>query len=350
MATLGATTYSWPTLLDVAKRTDPGGNIAMIAEILSEYHLIMDMIPWKEGNLPTGHQHTIRTSLPTPTFRLLNQGVVPAKSSTGQIVDTCALLESRSNIDIDVAELNGNSAQFRMTESRAFIQGMTNTWADTLVIGDVSVSPEQFNGLESRYFSLGSTYTTSSQLIDGGGVGADNTSIWLVGLGPESVFGVYPKGSQAGLQVIDRGIQTVEDPNNDGYYFDAYSTVFKWKGGLAIKDYRNVVRICNIDVSALLTASNSSDTSANLFKFMSQAIDYLPPDNRGIRPVFLMTRDTLSMLRVKMLDKSNVYLALGDVYNESVPRHMRPVTFMGVPCLRMDSITSTETQITTETT
>jgi len=350
MATLGQTTYGWPTLLDVAKRTDPNGSIPMVAEILTEYNAVMDIIPWKEGNLPTGHQNTIRTSKPTPTFRLLNQGVTPAKSSTGQIVDTCALLEARSHIDIDVAELNGNSAGFRLSESKAFIQGMMDTWAETLVTGDVSVNPERFNGLQSRYFSLGSTYTTSSQLIDGGGTGSDNTSIWLVGFGPDTVFGIYPKGSQAGLQTIDRGIQTVEDPNNSGSYFDAYESVFKWKGGISIKDYRYVVRICNIDLSNLLTASDGTDTSANILKYMSMAIDYLPPDNSGVRPVFLMTRDVLSMLRIKMQDKSNVYLGLGDLYSESIPRHQRPLTYMGIPCLRMDSVTEAEAQITSETT
>lgn len=345
-----ATLSGWPTLFDVAKRTDPNGTIPMIAELLSEYHMIMDMIPWKEGNLPTGHQHAIRTSLPTPTFRLLNAGVTPAKSATGQIVDTCALLEARSHIDIEVANLNGNNAAFRLSESKAFIQGMTNTWADTLITGDTSVNPERFNGLQSRYFSLGTTYTTSSQLIDAGGTGSDNTSIWLVNLGPETAFGVYPKGSQAGLEVIDRGIQTIEDPNTAGAYLDAYVSVFKWKGGLAIKDYRSVVRICNIDVSNLATASDGTDTSANILKQMSRAIDLLPPDHKGVRPVFLMTRATLSMLRIKMQDKSNVYLGLGDLYSESIPRHMKPLTYMGIPCLRMDGITEAEATITTATT
>lgn len=350
MATLGATTYSWPTLLDVAKRTDPNGSIPMIAEVLTEYNMVMDVIPWREGNLPTGHQNTIRTSRPTPTFRLLNQGVTPAKSATGQVVDTCALLESRSHVDVEVANLNGNTAQFRLSEAKAFMQGMMDTWADTLITGDVSVNPERFNGLQSRYFSLGTTYTTSTQLINGGGTGSDNTSIWLVGWGPETVFGVYPKGSRAGIEHMDRGIQTVEDPNNTGQYFEAYVDVFKWKGGVSIKDYRYVVRICNIDKSNLLTASDSSDTSANILKFMSQAIDYMPPDNSGIRPTFLMTRDVLSMLRIKMQDKSNVYLGLGDLYQESIPRHMKPLTYMGIPCLRMDAITETESQITTATT
>jgi hypothetical protein len=350
MATLGGTTYAWPTLLDVAKRTDPNGSIPTVAEILTHYNPVMDIIPWKEGNLPTGHQNTVRTSKPTPTFRLLNQGVTPAKSSTGQIVDTCALLESRSFIDVDVAELNGNTAAFRMSESKAFIQGMMDTWAATMITGDTSVDPEKFNGLASRYFSLGTTFTTSSQLIDGGGTGSDNTSIWLVGFGPETVFGIYPKGSQAGLQVIDRGIQTVQDPNNSGTYFDAYETVFKWKGGISIKDYRYVARICNIDVSNLLTASDGSDSSANILKYMSQAIDLLPPDGTGIRPVFLMTRKALSMLRVKMINKSNVYLGLGDLYQESVPRGQKPLTFMGIPCLRCDEISEAESTILTSTT
>lgn len=350
MATLGTGTRDWPTLLDVAKRTDPDGQIPMIAEILSEYHMVMDILPYIEGNLPTGHQHTVRNSLPTPTFRLLNQGITPAKSTTGQIVDTVALLESRSHVDVEVANLNGNSAAFRLSEARAFIQGMTNTLADTLITGDVSVDPEKFNGLQSRYFSLGSTYTTSSQLIDAGGTGSDNTSIWLVGLGPDGVFMCYPKGSQAGLEHMDRDVQTVEDPNNTGQYFEAFVDVWKWKSGLAVKDYRNVVRICNIDVSNLATFGDSTDTSANLLKYMSQAIDNLPPDHRAMRPVFLMSKDTLSALRFKALTQTNVNLTVQQWFNESVPRHMNPVFFQGIPCLRMDAITETEATITTATT
>lgn len=347
MATLGT---GWPTLLDVAKRTDPKGSIPMIAEILAETNDIHDDIPWIEGNLPTGHQNTVRTSRPTPTFRLLNQGIQPAKSSTGQVVDTVALLESRSNIDVEVANLNGNTAQFRLSESKAHIQSMMETFADTLVTGDTSVNPERFNGLQSRYFSLGTTYTTSSQLIDAGGTGSDNTSIWLVGWSPETVFGIYPKGSRAGLQNKDLGEQTVEDASNAGYFYQAYSSLFTWKCGLSIKDYRYVVRICNVDVSNLATASDSTDNSANILKYMSMAIDRLPQVNDSIRPVFYMTRDTLSMLRIKMQDKSNVYLKLGDLYAESIPRRTRPLTYMDIPCRRVDKITETETRITTATT
>lgn len=346
MATLGLT---YPTLLDVARRTDPNGQIAMIAEVLQQYNDVLDDIPWIEGNLTTGHQTTVRTSKPTPTFRLLNGGVVPAKTEAGQIVDTCAMLESRSHIDKDLAMLNGNTAAFRLSEDRGHIEGMSDTLSDTLIYGDVSVDPEKFNGLASRYFSLGSTYTTSTQMIDAGGTGSDNTSIWLIGWSPEHCFGIYPKGSMAGLQVDDRGIQDILIDTSTGAYMRAYVSVYQWKCGLTIRDYRYVVRICNIDVSNLNTASDSSDTSANIIKFMSQAIDKLPPSG-NIRPVFYMNEDVRAMLRVKLMDKSNVYLTLEDLYKESVPRRNKALTFMGVPCRRIDSITSTEAQITTATT
>src|ERR1035437_8488846 len=196
------------TLLDIARRLDPNGSIAMVAEVLQKYNEILDDIPWQEGNLPTGNQTTIRTSKPTPTFRLLNAGVVPAKSTTGQIVDTCAILETRSHVEKAVAELNGNVAAYRASEDVAFIEGMMDTLSTALIYGDVSKNPEQFNGLASRYFSISGGYTTSGNLIDGGGSGVDNTRILLGCLDSCKILCFFPKGSKAGLQQQDEGLLT----------------------------------------------------------------------------------------------------------------------------------------------
>ena len=346
MATLST---KYPTLLDVSKRTDPDGKIAMIAEILSEYNDILDDIPMVEGNLPTGNVTSVRTSNPTPTFRLLNQGVVPAKSSTGQITDTCAIIETQSQIDVDLAMLNGNTAAFRLSEDASHIQALGNSFSETLISGDVSLTPEKFNGLTSRYFSLGATFTTSANVISAGGLGTDNTSVYLIGWSPNLCYGMYPKGSQAGLQVNDMGIQNIMENTTTGAYMRAYVTQYQWKVGLVIKDWRYVVRICNIDISNLETASDGTDTSANLLKFMSMALDKLPP-NGSIRPAFYMNERVRAMLRVKLLDKSNAYLSLGDLYGESVPRRASTLQFMGVPCRRVDSIGVAESVITTATT
>jgi len=342
---MALTTY-FPTLLDVARRLAPGGGIDVVAEILQQYNEVLDDIPWIEGNLPTGHQTTIRTSKPTPTFRLLNQGVVPVKTTTGQIVDACAILEARNHIDKDLAMLNGNTAAFRLSEDKAIIQSMGDTLSSTLIYGDTSVNPERFNGLASRYFSLTSTYTTYENIVDAGGTGSDNTSIYLVCWSPDKVFGIYPKGSQAGLQQRDLGEQSIVDPNTTGAYMQALVSWYQWKCGVCIRDWRYVVRIANIDVSDLLTASNSTDSSANLFKFMSQAIDRIPPMGGDYRPVFYMNERVRSMLRVKMMDKANLSLQLNQITGGSIPRPQGVLTFQGIPCRRIDSILNTESQIT----
>lgn len=344
---MGANISYWPTLLDVARRLAPGGGIDVVAEILQQYNEILDDIPWIEGNLPTGHQTTIRTSKPTPTFRLLNAGVVPVKTTTGQIVDTCAILEARNHIDKDLAMLNGNTAAFRLSEDKAIIQSMSDTLSSTLIYGDVSVDPEKFNGLASRYFSLNTGYTTYANIIDAGGTGGDNTSIWLVCWSPDKVFGIYPKGSQAGLQQRDLGEQSIIDNQTTGAYLQALVSWYQWKVGLCIRDWRYVVRIANIDISMLETASDSSDNSANILKLMSKALDRIPPMGGDFRPVFYMNERVRSMLRIKMMDKGNVQLNLSDLKNESIARPQGVLTFQGVPCRRIDSLTVAETRITT---
>lgn len=332
-----------PTLIDISRRLAPNGSIATVAEILQEYHEMLDDIPWYEGNLPTGHQMNIRSSKPTPTYRLLNAGVVPAKSTTGQLVEGCAIMEARSHIDKNVAELNGNTAAFRMSEDAAFIHGMGDALADALIYGDVSADPEQFNGLASRYYST-SGETTSANVIDAGGLAADNTSVWLVGWGPKKVYGIYPKGTKAGLQHEDLGIQEVITSTTTGATMRAYVSWFQWLCGMAIEDYRYVIRICNIDVSNLATSEDGTDNSCNLIKLMSKALAYLPPGG-GCRPVFYMSRDTRAMLDTKLFAKNNLYLTVKDVHTTSGIDRVNQLYFRGVPCRRMDAIIETEARI-----
>lgn len=347
MSVLGITR---PTLFDVAKVTDPSGKIAKVAAILQQYNEILDDIPWQEGNLATGNLTTVQTSLATPSKRRLNSGIAPTRSTTGQINDACSIYENRNEIDINVATLNGNLKAFRATQDEPMIAGFGNSLASDLIYGDAATTPEAFNGFATRYFSLGTTYTTSSQMIDAGGTGSDNTSIYLVLWGPNRVTGIYPKGSYAGLRIEDLGIQEVLTDATNNKKMRAYTTWMQWLCGLSVMDYRCVVRICNIDVSALRTASDSSDTSANILKFMSMAIDLLPPGLSGT-PVFYMNQTVRSMLRVKLQDKSNLFLHMAELVGGAQGATKRPtLMFQGYPCRRIDSILNTESQITTATT
>ncbi|HEB12603.1 MAG TPA: hypothetical protein ENI11_02890, partial [Actinobacteria bacterium] len=84
MATLSSRNV---TLLDLAKASDPGGKIAVVAEVLNEVNEILDDMVWKEGNLVTGNISTVRTGIPLPTWRKMGGGVIPTKGTTAQITD-----------------------------------------------------------------------------------------------------------------------------------------------------------------------------------------------------------------------------------------------------------------------
>lgn len=328
------------TLVDVARILDPNGAIDKVSNLLQEYNDILDDIPWMEGNLPTGHQMTQQTSKPAPYFRLLNKGVVPQKATTGQITVGCALMENRNETDMNVADLNSNTKAFRASQDKPMIEGFADKLAETLIYGDSSVNEREFNGLASQYYATSGT-ETADYVIDAGGTGDDNTSIWLVCWGKDKVYGVYPKGATAGLKFEDLGIQDVLTDASTGEKMRAYASWMQWQVGLAVQDYRYVVRICNIDVSALLTAGDATDTSANIEKMMIRALGKLPP-RAGLSPVFYMNETVQSMLAVKMYDKSNMFLKIDEVKNSPIHRPNGVLSFQGVPCRRIDAILSTE--------
>lgn len=339
MATLST---QWPTLLDVAKSLDPNGQVAKVAEVLNQHNEILDDIPMVEGNLPTGHQVTLRKTIPTPTWRLANTGVTRVKATNGQVTEGAAVMANYSEIDKMVAELNGNTASFRLSQDKGIMEGMNQEFSRVLAYGDATLDPEQFTGLSPRYFSTNSALSpTYGQVIKAGGVGSDNASIWLVGWSPETVFGFYPKGSQAGLVYRDLGEQTVYDSALKP--FQAYRSYFEWKCGIAVADWRYVVRICNIDISALETASDASDTSANILKYMSMAADKLY-SLQGVQPVFYANQRVRAMLNVKLFNKTNWLLTREDVKGAS--GITRPtIMFQGIPVRRLDQLTVAESLV-----
>ena len=112
MATIGATVL---TLADWAKRLDPEGKVPAIVELLGQTNEMLTDMLWKEGNLPTGERVVVRTGLPTVAWRLLNQAVATSKSTTAQVDEATGMLEAWSEVDKDLAELNGIVETFRLS-------------------------------------------------------------------------------------------------------------------------------------------------------------------------------------------------------------------------------------------
>lgn len=332
-ATLGTATL---TLADWAKRLDPDGKVPTIVELLSQTNEILIDMRWMEGNLPTGHRTTVRTGLPAVAWRLLNQGITPGKSTTAQIDEQSGMLEAWSEVDKDLAELNGNVSSFRLSEGMAFIEAMNQEMAGTLFYGNSGLAPEEFTGLSVRYSAI-SGATNGSNVVSGGGVGADNTSIWLVGWGDQSCFGIFPKGSKAGLVHEDYGLQTVTvTAGVGGSRMRAYQERWQWKAGIALKDWRYVVRIPNIDVSNLVAKSSAAD----LIELMIKAI-YRIPSLSLCKPVFYMNRTVMQMLDIQRRDD---VITGGGLTFENVDGR-RQGSFRGIPLRLCDALLENETAV-----
>ena len=333
MATLASNAL---TLADWAKRLDPDGKVPVVAELLSQSNEILEDAVFMEGNLPTGHRVVIRTGLPTAYWRSINQGIPTSKSTTVQVDESVGMLEAYARVDKDLAELNGNTAAFRLSEDTAFLEAMNQAQASTLLYGNPATDARQYLGLSTRYGTI-SGAGNSQNIIDAGGTSTNNTSIYLVVWGENTVFCSFPKGSKAGLIHEDQGVMTVYDSNNNPY--QAYQTHYQWKNGLVVKDWRYVVRIANINTANLVAESSAAD----LIKLMSRALDRIPNWGMG-RAAFYMNRTVYSMLRIQALNKSNYALSVQQALNQfGEPRNW--TSFEGVPLRRVDQLLNTEARV-----
>lgn len=321
-----------PSIIDVAKRLDPDGNIDMIAELLAEVNeIIMDM-PVLEGNLPTGHRETVRTGLPDSYWRKFNKGVPISKSRTQQITNTIGMLEARSHVDMELANLNGNSAEWRFSEDKAFLESMSQNMAETIFYGNEAINPERFTGLAPRFSDLSAE--NGQNIIDAGGTTGNLTSIWLVCWDSDTVNMRFPKqqGGSSVLSARDLGEESVQDA--DGNYFQALRMLYAWHLGLNLKDWRYVVRVANIPVDTLAEDGSTAD----LWNHLIQAMHKLFSLKKG-KCCFYMNRTVMQYLDLQSFNKDNVQLTQQEVDGDMLTK------FRNIPFRLCDALLNTESRV-----
>lgn len=342
MATIGT---GYVTLLDVAKRTDPDGSPAVIAEILNQDNAAIQDMPWLEGNLPTGMRGTVRTGIPAGIWRKLYGGVPKSKTTTTQVDDSCGMLENRSEPDKDLVEMYTDQAAFRMTEATGIMEGMAQTFAQTLFYGNTDVNPERFMGLAPRYsnrVAANGDNIISAQAAAAGSAPAVTTgltSVWLIAWSPQLITGIYPKNSVGGLIHEPLGLGDAFDTAGDRYR--AYMDRFQWKCGLHVKDWRYAVRIANIDTVALAaqtgTQAVTTFTATELVVTMIKALERLP--NSAGRPFFYMNRTVKQALKLHAMSRQQNVLSVNSAVKGV------DLDFLGVPVRRVDQLINAESGV-----
>lgn len=331
MATL---TSTYPTLLDVARRMNPNGSIeTMIAELLTETNEVLEDAVWIEGNLPTGHRDTLRTSLPTPTWRKINAGIAATKSTTAQNTDTIGILEDISEIDCAAANLNGNAAAWRLSEDRAHIDGISAELAGTVFDGNEATAPESFTGFGPRY-DLTTAENGSNIFAESAG-DTDATSIYLVGWGPDTVRMIYPKGSVAGIQAEDLGRYLSQNFDGANGKAMVYGMRYQVMAGLGVKDWRYVSRF-QFDPDDVTATGSSGPVFDTTMRKMLRRI----PNPGRVRLAWYMNRDAQDMIDWQAANKTTLaFKTIEDAQGKLV------TTFLGIPVRRCDAITTAESSI-----
>lgn len=326
--------HELPTYYDVAKRLDPDGGIARVVELLSQDNPILEDAFAMEGNLVTGHRTTVRTGLPTPQWRLLNYGVQIGKSKTQQVEDACGTMAKYSQIDVKLAKLNNNSAAWRLSEDKPFMEAFGQEAARVLVYGDKAAEPAAYHGLSPRYTVAVATSGIGKQVVDGGGTGGDNTSAWFHTWGENASFLTFPKGSMAGITVTDKGQVTADD--GGGGFYEAYRTYFEWDIGFVLRDYRYTSVLRNIDVSSILALDAGGATARGvLIQQLIIAYNRCKKTSGGRRALYT-SENVKTALDLAVNEKNNVNLTTRD-YNGAPTTH-----FYEVPVRVCDAILETE--------
>lgn len=347
-------TGQWPTIIDAASRTDPNGDIPVIAEMMSQHNDYSGDMPYKEANEMTGHTFVFRSSIPTGSFRMYNQGTPYGKSTTAKARVGMAMLRGYSQIDRDLANHTGDPSRFRESEDVAFLEGMGQTIAQTVWYGNASTDPTQFTGFSTFYNTLNTALAQNARnVIDGGGQSSNNTSMWLIGWGMQSIYAVYPRGSKAGLNMEDKG-SVVPAYDSVGNRFEAWTTFFGQDIGIVPEDWRYAVRIANLDVTggtnglasasppdlfALLDNATLRPPSMNLQVSGIQGTD-APWDDASKKWAIYTNRTLRYWLDIQSIRNRNVLLTDKDYAGNPI------TTYRGIPVKVMDRIVNTEQRVT----
>lgn len=331
MAILGNTMVD---LIDVYKLQDGNKQFVPVIEMLMEMNPMLADAIMMECNKGTTHLHTVRTGLPDVAWGRLYQGVPNGKGHTAQVEDTTGFVEGMSTVDSRLLALSGNEGAVRLSEAQAYLEAIAQEVQTKMIYGNTASDPEEFLGLAPRFNSLSAA--NGGQIIDAGGTGSVNTSIWFVTWGDNQCTALYPKGTAAGVNREDKGEQRLTDGAGNAYY--GKEEMFTHHIGLAVKDWRYVSRVANIDTT------NMAAGSVALYDFLRKA--YYKLQNRrvaGGKMAIYCNRDVL-----EALDALATNAGASDSFIRLRPMEIEGkevMTYRGIPIRETDALLNTEDRV-----
>lgn len=331
-----------PTFLDLQKILDPAGNVVQVAEVLNETNEgIMEWMTWQEGNLPTGHMHAFATELPSVSYGALYKGVTASMGRNRQVTDTTMQFQSLAEVDTRSVDMASNPEMARWIHDRKHLTAIREDFFRLLFYGDPATNHLHFRGFAPRFADTSANNGDSVILSGLTPSGSDNESIWLIGWSPETCFGIIPRNAPGGpgLQMMDSGVVELENGDGNNGRLKVYRTWFEMWAGLAITDWRYVVRLANVDYSQV--NPDPADGGPNLIEKMKEMIERIPGEASDVRLAFYASRNMRQRIRQQYANSvKNATLTMEAVGGTS-PRAQVGVD--GIPVYRVDALSAANT-------
>jgi hypothetical protein len=339
---LGYSTFN--DIISNYSSADAGAVFINPARVLDRMTPLVRMLPMIPSNNILSNIATRTDSLPVASTRRWNEGIKATTAKNTPLNDPIALFEDYSEVDRDLWEIQNSPNAWRADQDTDHMEALFQLMESNLFYGNLAQNPGGFNGLATRFNNLES-YPNGDQswqpnVWNGGATTGNVTSAWMIEFNPQSIYGIYPANSMAGLSVRDLGEVTKELSSATGavgsnFLYQVLRTMFKWYMGMQVRDERAVQRICNINPTAL--SSNNFDE--NIF---IQAKNWLPRNGEGSGTVIFVNRALKTQIDIRAVSqKLNAYTYFSanetDVFGRSVTK------FQNIPIYVAEKILSTET-------
>lgn len=341
MATLQQSTLS---MVEAFKGVDGKGRLIDVIETMnntSQY--VMDDWVWEQCNSGTKHTTSIRTGLPSVSWGALYEGIPQSKATRQQVDDTTGFVEAIAQVDSRLLDLYAeNRDAIRMQEARTYIESMSQELVTALFYHNPATNVRHPKGLGAR-MGVKATSGAGNQIVDAGGTGSDNTSIWMVEWGGDGLRAIYPNGTTGGVERQNKGEQPTTDASGNRFYVE--EELFRCHVGFTLGDWQRVSRIANIDVSDMLAGSVKlyDFLRKGYYKLKSRRTAKVMDQKAPGRVALYCNRDTLEALDALATNAGTTDNFTRLKYGEIEGREV--LTYRGIPIRETDAILNTEARI-----
>jgi len=348
------TTYSTTggmTLVEQANRTHNGA-LQTVVNVLSKTNRLNLYMQTEECNDGTSHHIVRRSTEPSGTWRVYDEGVDVGTTTTEPLDEPTAMLDHMFVIDKARYRHAPNKERFLEGELQGEMAALQKQAMTAVFYGNRD-SDANFAGKIVRGITYRSDYNTlsSDYVYDNAGgnasATANKTSIYLFASGSKKVHFIYPRGDAPGGTVptsdtqptdadalgikIERLKSDVAEGNSLPY--PAINIWFEHHFGIAIEDPRYVRRVCNISTTNVDQVDDFSFNPNYLIDALTEMPDY--------ENAFLAcNRQILAQIWKLVKDSSQrMFSETKDAFGEPVP------TVFGLPLVLCDAISSEEATV-----